>query len=235
MKLTFRQRSDWVAHILKAGFQQHHKELRPVFAPYIAEDSTVIDIGAHAGQFARLFAGMAPKGRVWSFEPSSYARSVMTAAAKVRRIDNISLQPFGLSDAPGELVLHTPVKKKGGLGFGAAHLGEDDGARPTVSETVKLVTLDSFVAEHGLARVDFIKADVEGWELHALRGGEQTLARFRPVLFLEVSDAHLVRAGESAQGLMDWLAARGYAARSVPDLKPVERYTEAADLLFVPV
>ena len=160
MRLTFRQRSDWVAHVLKAGFQQHHRELIPVFAPHISEDSVIIDVGAHAGQFARLFAGMAPKGQVWSFEPSEYARSVMTSAAAIRRIDNITLVPMGLSDAPGELVLHTPVKKAGGLGFGAAHLGEDDGSRPTVAQTVRLTTLDAFVVEHGIARVDFIKADI---------------------------------------------------------------------------
>ena len=234
MRLTFRQRSDWVAHVLKAGFQQHHRDLIPVFAPHISEDSVIIDVGAHAGQFARLFSGMAPKGQVWSFEPSEYARSVMTSAAAIRRIDNITLVPMGLSDSPGELVLHTPVKKAGGLGFGAAHLGEDDGSRPTVAQTVRLTTLDAFVAEHAIGRVDFIKADIEGWELHALRGAEKVLARDEPALFLEVSDAHLVRAGESAQGLFDWLGARGYAAYST-DRQRIETYVEPGDFLFLPV
>lgn len=234
MQLTFRQRSDWIAHVLKAGFQQHHQELIPLFRPYVPNDAVIIDIGAHAGQFARLFAGMAPAGHIWSFEPSEYARSVMTSASRIRRIDNITLLPMGLSDAPGELVLHTPVKKAGGLGFGAAHLGEDDGSRPTVEQVVKLTTLDAFAAERGLSRVDFIKADVEGWELHALRGAEQVLATHRPALFLEVSDAHLVRAGESAQGLFDWLSARGYDAWSTPGLEPVASYVEAADYLFLP-
>lgn len=235
MRLNFRQRSDWVAHVLKAGFQQHHRELIPLFKPHVPDDAVIIDVGAHAGQFARLFAGMAPKGHVWSFEPSEYARSVMTNASRIRRIDNITLLPLGLSDAPGELVLHTPVKKAGGLGFGAAHLGADDGSRPTIEQVVELTTLDAFVADRGIDRVDFIKADVEGWELHALRGAEQTLAKHEPALFLEVSNDHLARAGESAQGLFDWLKARGYVAYSTPDLKPTPVYTEPADFLFLPV
>ncbi len=234
MRMTFRQRGDWVAHVLKAGFQRHHQELQPFFAPYIPQDAVVMDIGAHAGQFARLFADMAPQGRVWSFEPSAYARSVMTAAARIRRIDNVTLVPMGLSDAPGELVLHTPVKQAGGLGFGVAHLGQDDGSRPTVDQVVELTTLDSFVADKGLDRIDFIKADIEGWELHALRGAERSLERFRPPLFLEVNDAHLARAGASAQGLFDWLAERGYVACSVPDLRPVAAYAEPDDYLFLP-
>lgn len=234
MRLTLRQRSDWVAHVLKAAFQQHHTELKPLFQPHIPADATVLDIGAHAGQFARLFAGMAPRGQVWSFEPSEYARSVMNVSSAIRRIPNITLVPLGLSDAPGQLVLHTPVKKAGGLGFGTAHLGDDTDTRETVEQIVNLTTLDAFVAEKQLTRIDFIKADVEGWEMHAMRGAEQTLARFRPVLFLEVHDGHLGRAGESAEGLFTWLQARGYTAHGLPDGKLVAKYVEAGDYLFIP-
>src|SRR5215217_112876 len=234
MALTFRQRADWLAHVLKAGFQQHHQHLKPLFAPYVPADGVVIDIGAHAGQFSRLFAGMAPRGQVWSFEPSAYARSVMTTASRIRRMDNITLMPFGLSDAGGEITLHTPIKKAGGMGFGAAHLGDGDTSRPTVAQTVRLTTLDVFARDKALTRVDFIKADIEGWELHALRGGEETLRRFRPVLYMEVSDAQLRRAGDSAEAMFDWLEQRGYRAFTVPNLKPRSEFTGHGNFLFLP-
>ncbi|MDP2258197.1 MAG: FkbM family methyltransferase [Caulobacter sp.] len=234
MSLTFRQRADWLAHVFKASTQQHHRQLVPLFAPHIPRDAVVIDIGAHAGQFSRLFATMAPQGQVWSFEPSAYARSVMETAARFRRLDNITLMPFGLSDAPGETVLHTPIKKAGGMGFGAAHLGEGDTSRPTVPQTVVLTTLDTVVRDRGIERVDFIKADIEGWELHALRGGEETLGRFTPVLYLEVNDNHLRRAGDSAEGMFSWLEARNYEAFTVPALQPRPVATEHGNFLFVP-
>ncbi|MDP1630856.1 MAG: FkbM family methyltransferase [Caulobacter sp.] len=233
MRLNLRQRSDWVAHVLKASFQQHHRELTPLFRPLVPEDAVIIDVGAHAGQFARLFAGMAPRGQVWSFEPSAYARSVMEVASMVRRIDNITLLPLGLSDAPGELVLNTPIKKGGGLGFGAAHLGEDARPGPTFEQVVTLTTLDAFAQEKALTRLDLIKIDIEGWELQALRGGQATLSRFKPALFLEVSDAFLGRAGDSAEALFSWLGDLGYAAYSVPDRKPVPAYAGADDYLFL--
>lgn len=234
MSLTFRQRADWLAHVFKASTQQHHRQLVPLFAPHIPQDGVVIDIGAHAGQFSRLFAGMAPQGHVWSFEPSAYARSVMESAARFRRLGNITLMPFGLSDAPGEMVLHTPIKKAGGMGFGAAHLGQGDTSRPTVPQTVALTTLDAVVRERGIQRVDFIKADIEGWELHALRGGEETLRRFNPVLYFEVNEAQLRRAGDSAEGMFSWLEARGYEALTVPALQPRSAFTGHGNFLFVP-
>ena len=45
---------------------------------------------------------------------------------------------------------------------------------------VALTTLDTVVAALGLDRVDFIKADIEGWELRLLHCSTQTLRRFRP-------------------------------------------------------
>ena len=48
-----------------------------------------------------------------------------------------------------------------------------------------LTTIDCVVETLGLDRLDFIKADIEGWELRLLRGSERTLKRFRPRLLLE--------------------------------------------------
>jgi len=80
MRLIPRQRASWLAHVFKAATQQHHRELRALFAPHIPTDGVIVDVGAHAGQFSKLFAAMAPRGHVFAFEPSAYARSVMEPA-----------------------------------------------------------------------------------------------------------------------------------------------------------
>ena len=49
---------------------------------------------------------------------------------------------------------------------------------------VEITTVDAFVRDQRLARVDFIKADIEGYERHMLRGARETLARFAPKLAL---------------------------------------------------
>ncbi|MEP6968196.1 MAG: FkbM family methyltransferase [Pseudomonadota bacterium] len=224
MRLTPRQRASWLAHLFKAVTQQHHTGLRATFAPHIPSDGVVIDIGAHAGQFSKLFARMAPRGRVYAFEPSAYARSLMVPALKLNAIGNVTLLPLGLSDAPGEIVLRTPVKASGAVGFGLAHVGARDPSRHTIDQAVTLTTLDDFIAERGLERLDFIKADIEGWELRALKGGEASLRRFHPALFLEVDGALLARAGDTPADLFAWLASLGY---DLPDP------AGAGDYLFV--
>jgi FkbM family methyltransferase len=225
-------RMGWLAHVLKAATQQHHLEFREAFRPHVPGDAVVFDVGAHAGQFSKLFAAMAPRGEVFAFEPSVYARSVLGPALAWNRVRNVEIVPLGLSDADATMVLHTPIKKRGQLGFGLAHLGEDTGARATQEQAIRLTTMDGFVAERGLTRLDFIKADVEGWELHALKGGARTLAAFRPALFLEVVESSLARAGATAADIWAELEPIGYRARKARDFHPVEGFAGDGDYLF---
>jgi FkbM family methyltransferase len=232
MHLTVRQRASWLAHLHKAATKQHHRPLRALLAPYIPSDAVVVDIGAHAGQFSKLFAGLAPHGRVYAFEPSSYARSILVPALKWNRIGNVKVLPVGLSDQPGEMMLHTPIKRSGSLGFGAAHLGADAEPGAQQDEHVALTTLDTFAKEQELERLDFIKADVEGWELRALTGGAETLMTFHPALFLEVDHRWLARAGDRPEDLFDWLGAMGYRAMMAPEMRPTPLWNGDGDYLF---
>ena len=231
MRLTLRQRASWLAHLFKAATQQHHRQLWPLFAPHIPADAVVIDVGAHAGQFSKLFAREAPRGRVYALEPSAYARSILKPALAINRIGNVRVVPAGLSDRPGEAVLHTPLKRSSALGFGIAHLG--GGGSGDIGQTVALTTLDDFITREGLTRLDFIKADIEGWEMRALAGGARTLERFRPTLYLEVDEAMMARAGDTPQALFAWLAGIGYTAFETPSLAPAPTWSGAGDYLFV--
>jgi hypothetical protein len=52
--------------------------------------------------------------------------------------------------------------------------------------TAQVITLDDYVEEKNIQRIDLIKADIEGGELPMLKGAEKSLRRFRPLLMLEV-------------------------------------------------
>ena len=178
--------------------------------PALPQDGVVLDVGAHAGQFAKLFAGLVPQGRVYAFEPGSYARSILTRVVRWRRLANVEIVASGLGDAPGQARLTMPIKRSGAYGFGLSHLGGADRAGPMRTETVEIGTIDAFVRARALRRVDFIKADVEGWEGRMLAGAQETLERFRPALMLELIGSHLARAGDRLETVWGMLERSGY-------------------------
>ena len=235
LDLTFRQRLTWCAHFFKAVAKQHHQELRPLLGRSIGTAAIVIDVGAHAGQFAKLFSRLAPRGHVYAFEPGRYARSILQPMLRLRALGNVTVIAAGLSDQPGEATLSLPIKRSGSLGFGLGNLGQSDAARPQQREIVPITTLDRFVAEAGLQRMDFIKADIEGWEVRLLAGASDCLTRFRPALLLELSAEHLARAGNRPDEAFALLLPLGYRAYRLPETeRAVERFAGDGDYLFLP-
>jgi FkbM family methyltransferase len=209
----WRLSGSFLAHLFKAATQQHHRALASTIARLVPPDGVVIDVGAHAGQYTKLFARAAPDGRIYAVEPGSYARSILRAVVWLHGLANVVVLPVALGSVSGLGTLSLPVKGRTSLGFGLAHLGSPHQRwRAVAQEVISLTTLDMVVAALALDRVDFIKADIEGWELRLLHGGRDTLQRFRPRLMIELVGEHLARAGDRLDDAFGFLQELGYAA-----------------------
>jgi len=160
------------------GLARGEPELR--FVPALIDRTrAALDIGAHRGIYANVLARHAT--HVHAFEPHpalcAYLRNVMPA--------QVTVHPVALSSEEGSVTFRIP---RGGsyLGLGQGTLE----AKPifhveNFSEIeVRASLLDREVREP----VGFIKIDIEGHELAALRGGRELLARDHPVLMVEIAD-----------------------------------------------
>lgn len=232
--LRGRARLTFWAHLFKAITRQHHTELIPILRPVLPRDGIVFDVGAHAGQMAKLFAIMAPHGHVFAFEPGAYALSILRPMVRLRGRGRISIDPIAFGAAPGTLTLSTPIKKSGSLGFGLSHLGQGGEGDNVFSHDVAVETVDFYVAARGLKRLDLIKADIEGWEMQLLLGATETLARLRPVVFLEAVDFYLARAGDSRTALWAFMRERDYRPhRLEAGLPPFDPEADG-DVVWIP-
>jgi FkbM family methyltransferase len=228
----FRFNPGFFAHLFKAMVKQHHRGLVPALQRVIAEDAIVFDVGAHAGQFTKLFAKLAAKGFVFSFEPGSYARMILRAGVRASGLRNIAILPFALGDRNGVAMLHVPVKRSGSYGFGLSHIGAPD--RPGEREAVAVATLDEAAEVLGIERLDFVKADIEGYELRLIAGAAKTLRRFKPVLLIEVDESRLTRAGTTKEALWAAIVALGYrAVEPTPEQTPIAT-PKSGDVLWLP-
>jgi len=144
-------------------------------------DSIVIDGGANVGLFSLMASHLTPKGRVFAFEP---ARVTSTALKQnTRDCENVEVLALGLGDKKriaemmvyGDYLSGSTISDSGMAVIGA---GKGD----LVPEEVSITTIDDFVAERRLAKLDFIKVDAEGYEKQILRGARETIRRLRPIL-----------------------------------------------------
>ena len=66
-----------------------------------------------------------------------------------------------------------------------------------------------------VSNIDFIKIDVEGYELDVLVGGKETINKFKPTMLIEINDMTLERQGVNRQQIFDWLTENNYIYRNI--------------------
>ena len=206
--------ASWCAHIFKAMFKQHHKELREPFEKFLGKDAVIFDVGAHSGQLSKLFSKIAPDGTIYCVEPGTYARTILRVALWWNKCRNCLVLPFALDNTSRLTTLSLPEKRPNVFGFGLTHLSNDfsdhDGRYKLVRDVCATFTLDEVVTTLGFERLDFIKADIEGFELNMLQGAQQTIDSLSPVIYLEINDDYLIRAGTSKEKVWDFMTDRNY-------------------------
>lgn len=182
----------FIPYFLQDAYPAETVRLLDVFmteGPYAYEDArinfdvtvrpgdVVIDAGAWVGDFSAYAASRG--ARVYAFEPSVKTFHWLERTARLNSPGEIHAFNAALADSCGEMELFP------GCDTGNRHLprpGRDEGG--VAPETISAITLDEFVRQQGLERVDFIKADIEGAERRLLAGATETLRTFAPKLVL---------------------------------------------------
>jgi FkbM family methyltransferase len=195
---------DYMDHALFFDFNDQSRESLFESA---AGAETIVDVGANNGYTALRLASLDGVNSVIAFEPDA------TNFEKARR--NIALNKvtekielLGIGLGPGDLELNLQIGIEGNSGTMKVAASTEGGA---TASRVKVRKLDDVLAESGITRVDFIKIDVEGYELEVLNGAVETLRSSRPRLFIEVDDANLSEQSSSARQLIGFLIGHGYS------------------------
>ena len=180
----------------------------------LAPDMTFIDIGANSGAFSLFVAKRLPKGRVFAFEPIPHLFALLRENIALNHFDHMQAYNLALSDQPGHITMYTSSDS-------AIHAGVNEGLaslfpgqyRSEVAAEVEVSTLDTVLAS--VPRIDMIKIDVEGAELHVLRGGTSLIQKHKPILMLELNREALNAAGTSSEAVLAELTALGYRCERI--------------------
>lgn len=139
--------------------------------------TTFVDIGANAGLFT-LAAATKLRGSdsaIYAFEPCSGTFDILERNIRLNRLKDIHAFRLALSDRPGVASLWVNARLKDGLNSLKDPSHPD--AQVVGRVEVQTASLDEFIQEKGITRVDVMKVDVEGAELLVFRGARKLLSR----------------------------------------------------------
>lgn len=187
---------------------------------HLPQDAVVMDVGANVGIFSlSLWKDHPNIGKIYAFEP------LPTTFAQMQR--NLALNAHAGKIAP---VNAGVSNEKGSFDFFLPGADEAASMQPNPDafyqqesvdgrytgrakmerHTCAVTTLDAFVQEHDVTRVDLVKCDVEGNERNVLLGGANVLKKYRPVVYCEMLRKHAKRFGYHPNDIIADMRGRGY-------------------------
>lgn len=173
-----------------------------LFSQIVKPGATVVEVGANIGSMTVPLAKMVgAEGTVYAIEMQPYLAQILSANLILNNSVSAQVLMAAVSDTSGSIDV---PKIRYDLDFNYGGISVD--YLKTISEPkdtvrVPMQTLDELFS---VSRLDFLKLDVEQFELAALRGGDALIKKHRPVIYLENDDPAVTGA------LLDWLHARDY-------------------------
>lgn len=148
----------------------------------------VFDVGANIGGVTLGAVRSFPNAHIYSFEPVRATYQMLCERTK-NYSDRITPYNFGFFNVSKRLDIHIASFHVANsiLDQSLNHRSAWPGVRETGTESIEVYTLDSFMADKSIDRIDIMKIDVEGVELEVIEGGWETLKNKVDNLFIELS------------------------------------------------
>lgn len=175
----------------------------------------LIDVGANSGSVA-LLPTLSKKIKVFAFDPNIQVADMLRSNVELNKLnDNVTVIPIGLSDKTALLNLHIPgqAASTGYATFADKILRFNKQQGTTMTALVEPLDLLTAAMLQDNQKIDLIKIDTEGWEYFVLKGARETIARFKPSLFIYFNPDLIRHAGADPQDIHRFLQNLNYQCR----------------------
>lgn len=170
----------------------------------VEEGMNVIDIGANIGITTVAIAKRIGGGKLYSFEPVPGYFNILKKNISSNRLENVKVYELAVTDQVGEAYFY-----QNGLSSGIVF---EEGAKKF---KVSTTTIDRFLSEEEIERIDLINMDCEGSELLALKGAKASLRKNNVKIFCEIHHDFLKQLGQSVEDLVEYLQSLEFQVQSV--------------------
>lgn len=163
------------------NFDQYELEDSEMLYKLVSEGDTIFDVGANIGWYSNHLSKKLPGATIYSFEPIPETFAQVKRNTELNQAKNITLNNVALSDKVQTLTFYYSPTITGASS--AANITENENMAKLECQTN---TIDKFVKENNISKLDFIKCDVEGAEFMVYKGGAETIEKYKPIVFTEM-------------------------------------------------
>ncbi len=184
----------------------YEPELQRLMSKMNLHGAICLDIGANIGLHTIAMSELVgDTGKVFAFEPEEHNYRLLEHNLRINSITNVVLSQSAVSDTEGVCQIGLNPVNYGDHRVSTAAPGE------WATREVAMTTVDASLRELPENSIRFIKIDVQGHELHVLRGMENTLKRNPDaIMMIEIAPDLLSNAGTSATEVMSYLYDLGF-------------------------
>jgi FkbM family methyltransferase len=170
---------------------------------------TVYDVGAYIGIYTLFFArAVGQMGRVVAFEPNPGNYEELVHNVQLNGLGNVATLNLGLGSSNDSMALLLNPIYPTRSALVQDSMKDLPAGKALTTVTVQVASLDSLIKELDLPRPDFVKVDVEGFEVEVLHGMGETLDTCHPTLFVELH-------GTTSKEVIGFVLSKGYTSYHV--------------------
>lgn len=201
------------------------------FNDMIEGDGIILDIGANIGTMTTLIAKKSKNSKIYAFEPIPENIKTLKRVIDHYKLNNVKVYEVALGEENGELKMVMPIIDNVKM-QGLSHVLEENTTDEMDSGniySVPVYKLDDLKELRSGEKITAIKIDVENFEYHVLKGGEQLLKDHKPVIYCELWD------NEKKYITISYLTDLGYKAKIYENKKLIDfKGQSAINFFFVP-
>jgi len=187
-----------------------------------------IDIGANIGSYSLIASELVKDtGKVISFEPTKLCYRKLNDNISLNNLKNIKTEKLAVYHQAGFINLH--ISNSDNLGMSSilhhdAEIGD--------VEKVESITLDKYIIDNNISRINLIKLDIEGAEYYALKGMLNTLKKYKPNIIIEISPDVLSSGDISKDDILNLLRSIYYFPFKIKENGEIYPFNEIDDSYY---